>query len=205
MVGYAHLQHAIELAEEHGLHDRADDLRREIEEIPSDALDLQVVSAEVDIPPDEVEKIIGAVVGNDDIASALTRFGAYLPTGAVDRNREFVRELVKEFPLQHLFSMMVIGPENSLVSQVETDEDKEDYALIRYEVQLIQFFSLLAIEILERIHARYGVEDVTELFSTPFIARAAAERINRSFELYVYNDPDAAASVLAPRLERVAP
>jgi hypothetical protein len=203
LVGYAHFQHAIELAEEHGLHDRADELRREIEEIPEEALDLKVVSAEVDIPRDEIERIIAGIVGDDDLAGALTRFGAYLPTGDAERNREFVRQLAKEYPLQHMFSTMVIGPENSLLSQLETEEAKEDYALIQHEVQSIQFFSLLAIDILERIHSRYGFEDVTDLFSTPFIGPAVAERINRAFELYFENDPDGTASVLVPRLERI--
>jgi hypothetical protein len=203
LVGYAHFQHAIELAEEHGLHDRADELRREIEEIPEDALDLKLISAEVEIPRDELDKIIDRIVGDDDLASALTRFGAYLPTGDAQQNREFVRQLAKDHPLQHLFSTMVIGPENSLVSQVEGEEAKEDYALIQHEVQYILFSSLLAVDILERIHNRYGSTNVTDLFTTPFIAPAIAERINRAFELYHQDDPDGAASVLSPRLERV--
>jgi hypothetical protein len=203
IVGYAHFQHAIELAEEHGLTDRADELRREIEQIPEDALDLKVISAEVEIPRDEVDGIIDSIVGDDDLASALTRFGAYLPTGDAERNREFVRQLANDFPLQHLFSTMVIGPENSLMSRVEGEDAKEDYALIQHEVQYILFFSVLATEILERINVRYGSASVADLFTTPFIVPAVAERIDRAFELYHQGDPDGAASVLSPRLERV--
>jgi hypothetical protein len=50
LVKYAHFQHAIELAEEHGLREDAEQLRREVEELPEDALNLHAVSAEVEVP-----------------------------------------------------------------------------------------------------------------------------------------------------------
>jgi len=203
LISYAHFQHAVELAEEHGLGDRADQLRREIEQIPGDALDLKLFTAEVEVPREDIEHFIDGIVGDDDLDAALTRFGAYVPTGDVERNREFVQSLALEFPLHRLFSTMVVGPENSLLSVVDSEEEKEEYALTQHEAQQIQFFSLLAVEILERIQSRYGVKAVAELFSTSIIAPAVAARIERAFELYFEGDTDGAASVLVPRLERI--
>lgn len=97
---YAHLQHAIELAEEHGLRNLAETIRREVERISEEELDLKVVSAEVAIPRGDVEAFIGWFVGDDDIESALRRFGSHIPTGEPEQNRRYVEQLMSDHPLQ---------------------------------------------------------------------------------------------------------
>lgn len=203
LVKYAHFQHAIELAEEHGLRDEAERLRREVEELPEDALDLHAVSAEVEVPREQIDQFIDGVVGHDDLESALTRFGSHLPTGLPDENRAFVAQLMAEHPLQFLFTKMVIGPENSLVRSVGED-DQADQALTDHEAQRASMFSVFAVEMLDRMSQRYGsLAQASKWFESELIEPEVAERLGRAMELYESGDPDSAAALLAPRLERV--
>jgi hypothetical protein len=204
LVKYAHLQHAIELAEQNGLSDRADQLRRQVEHIPHEELGLKAISTEVEVPREKIDRFIDSIVGDDDLPSALTRFGAYVPTGLPEENSEFVRQLMAEHPLQFLFTRMTIGPENSLLRATTNEGCKEEAALLDHEAMRCSIFAVLAVEILSRVAARYGpLSGAREWLETPLIEPAVASRITRAFELYDAGDPDSAAALLAPRLERI--
>ena len=91
--GFALLHHALELAERHGLRTRAHALRVELQNMDPESLNLQEVSAEIEVPREAIERFIAEVVGDDDLSAALTRFGNYLPTGQLEDNLEHVRNL----------------------------------------------------------------------------------------------------------------
>lgn len=204
LVKYAHFQHAIELATEHGLRSEAEALRREVEELPQDALELKTISAEVELPRDALERFIHGVVGDDDLPSALARFGSHVPTGLPEDNASFVRELMREHPLQFLFTKMVLGPDNSLIKAVQTPEDHEEHALLEHELHRIQVFSVFALDMLARMRARYGdLSDHASWFESELIAPDVAQAIHRALRLFEGGDYDSSASVLVPRLERI--
>jgi hypothetical protein len=204
LVKYAHLQHAIELAEEYGLSTLADSVRREVESITEEELGLELVSAEVTIPREDVDGFISWFVGDDDLESALTRFGAHLPTGDTVNNRAFVEKIMADHPLQFLFTRMQIGPENSLVRSTSDADDQVEQALIDHEARRASMFSSFAVEILDAIRERYGpVSGAGKWFQSDLIQPAISARITRAIELYEEGDFDSSASVLAPRLERI--
>jgi hypothetical protein len=201
---YAHFQHAIELAQQHGLRELADDLRREVESLPEDALGMKTISAHVEIPREEIEQFINRIVGDDDLSLALRRFGAHVPTGHPEENREVVRRLMADHPLQFLVTRMVIGPDNVLLRAVRDEEDHEELALIDHEVQGLSFFGVFGVDILAKMRERYGpVSAAAHWFESPLIEPFVAERIGRAIALFEEGDYDASASILAPRLERV--
>jgi hypothetical protein len=204
LVKYAHLQHAIETAEAYGLSALAEDVRREVEAMTEDEFDLTLVSAEVTLPREEVDQFIEWFVGDDNVESALTRFGGHLPTGDTAQNREFVERLMAEHPLQFLFTRVQIGPENSLVRQTAGQDEQAERALVEHEVQRASMFSIFAVEILDGIRSRYGpVAGASAWFNSVLIEAAVAAKVGRAIELYEGGDFDSSASVLAPRLERV--
>lgn len=204
LVRYAHLQHALELAEDHGLGELADEIRLEVEGMAEDELDLKTIATEVTIPREDVDRFIEGFVGDDSADSALSRFGAYLPTGDTDENREFVEQLIQDHPLQFLVTRIHIGPENSLVRSSAGEEAAAEQALIQHEAERASMFSLFAVETLDRIRERYGpVSQDATWFENEFIDAATARRIAKSIELYESGEFDVSASVLAPRLERV--
>ena len=204
LVKYAHFQHAIELAEGHGLGQLADSIRREVEAITEDELDLKAVSAEVAIPTEHVEGFIAWFVGDDNLESALTRFGAHLPSGDTEDNRAFVETLMADYPLQFLLTRIQIGPENSLLRSTSGADDQAEQALIDHEAQRASMFSTFAVDILDEIRARYGpVSSAREWFQTQLVPPPVADKVVRAVELYEAGDFHSAASVLAPKLERV--
>jgi len=204
LVKYAHLQHAIELAEGYGLDGLADEIRHEVEHLTEDDLDLKVISTEVSLPREQVEEFVRWFVGDDDIESALARFGSYVPTGDTDENRAQVERLMSDHPLQYLFNRMQIGPENSLLHSTASDDDKAERALVDYEAQGASIFSLFAVDILVGIRDRYGaVSGAGAWFESELIETSVASRVARAVELYEDGDFDSCASVMAPRLERV--
>ncbi|MFZ6003122.1 MAG: DUF4209 domain-containing protein [Actinomycetota bacterium] len=204
LVRYSHLQHAIELAEGFGLHGLADSLRHEVEAITEDELELKEFSAEVSLPREQVDRYIDWFVGKDDLESALRRFGSHIPSGDPDKNRQQVEELMAEHPIQYLFTRMTIGPNNSLTRSTQGPDAQAEQALIDREAQQASLFSLFAVEILERIRERYGpIAANTDWLKSDLIDVSVASKIRRAIELYEADDPDSAASVLAPRLERI--
>jgi len=204
LVRYAHLQRAIEMAEERDLRDRARELRVTLEGISEDELGLKQVSVEVQIPTEEIDKFVAVVVGQDTLEAGLARFGSYLPLGEPEESRTFVRELLDEHPLQALVTRMTIGPENALLRATQTPEEHEVAALIDHQTRSLSFFGFLAIEILSQLIERYGaVSSKWEWFESDIIERGVAERIGHAIELYERDDFDGSASLIAPRLERV--
>ena len=67
LLRHALYEHAIEIAERHGL-PIVDDLRRDVD------------APLVELPPDPVAEFVARIVGDDTLADALARFGACLPT-----------------------------------------------------------------------------------------------------------------------------
>jgi hypothetical protein len=206
LVRYGHFQHAIELADRHGLRQVADGLRREVEAIPEDELGLQTVGVEINVPQERVEQYVNTLVGDDDLASALKRFGSVVPTGNPDANRSQVRQMMADYPLQFLATRMVIGSDNALIQSIQGEAEQVEAALTRYETQHLAVFGALAVEVLARMKERYGpvtsaaswFEDENEL-----IEPTVGERIGHAVALYEAEDHDACASVLTPRIERI--
>jgi hypothetical protein len=204
LVRYAHLQHAIEMAEAYGLSALADGVRREVEAMTEEDFDLRTISAEVTLPREQVDEFIAWFVGDDDIGSALTRFGGHLATGSTDENRRFVDQLMADHPVQFLFTGMRIGPENSLVRSTAGPDEQAEQALVDHEAQRASMFSIFAVDILNGIRSRYGpVADAATWFEGGLIEPAVAAKIVRAIEHYEAGDFDSSASVLAPRLERI--
>ena len=204
LVRYAHLQHAIELADEHGLRSLAEIIRRVVEATPFEELDPTELSATVSISHRGIEDYVDRFVGDDDIESALTRFGAYVPTGDPEENRNYVERLMSAHPLQFLFTRITIGPENSLVRSTQGQDAQAEQALIDHEAQRASMFSLFAVDILDRIAVRYGrLASAASWFTCDLIDSSVAAKIARAIELYEAGDSDSSAAVLASRLERI--
>lgn len=206
MLKHSLLQKAAELAAAKGLTDTHHEIATRIEATDWEDMGYGTVQAEVRIDREAIEEWVAFIVGDDDLDSALVRFGSDIPTGDVGENREFVERLAQEQPLQRLMSWRIMGDYNSIVWEVSDIESHQEFDLYRHERQKIAIFAqLLGLQALQRIVSRYptSVEDLTELFTTQIIEPAVAGRIARSVELWQQDDADSAVSVLAPRLERV--
>lgn len=203
---HALLRIAAELAASKGLTATHEEVATRIEAMSWEEMSFGTAQVETEIDGEIIEEWVADIVGDDDLDSALGRFGLEVPSGEVEENRAFVEELAQEHPLQRLMSWQIIGPYGSVAWEVSDPESHQEFELYRCEQQRVLFFAHFhGLQALRRILSRYpiSVESLTELFTTPIIEPAVAERIARSVKLWQEGDPDSAVAVLVPRIERI--
>jgi hypothetical protein len=203
----AHLQHALEVAREHGLRDEMVELRRELQEIRPEELDLKEVSAEIALPKEEIERLIEHVAGGKDWSDCLERFAVSYgpPSGHHEKNVELIQELKTRSPLLFMIPTVQFGPEGTTVRELRTEEEHVEAALAQHERDSITIWSLIAANALGRIQERHGEpseEELAACFETSLIPADLAKQLAHGVVLFARGDYDDSAHALAPRLER---
>jgi hypothetical protein len=180
LVRFAHLRRAVEMAENFGFANFAEELRAEAESMTDDEIGLKKVSAEVTIPRDAIDAWVQEIVGDDRIEDALLRFGSHIPSGDPEDTRRFVKEQAIETPLLSILPRMTIGPENALLRVVNAT-DQEEQAMIDFEARSISIFGLFAVDTVDAIRARYGplAEVAASLFQGPLVDEGTARHLAR--------------------------
>ena len=197
---FHHFENAVQLAEERGLKDLANDLKRESEPLSEDSL--QRVETTVEIPASEVEEEIGRVVGDDNLSNALRRFGRYTPSGDPAGNRALAQKVMNQFVFASLATTLVTNNEGRLVKKLQTPEEKMDYQVISLEALGIRIFAGIAVNILTAIRKRYGpIGDENAVFASGLVDKTQAEWIALAVRHYEAGDYRSSVSVMAPRLE----
>lgn len=207
LLKFAHLQHALEIARAHGLRDQMEELRRELQSIGADELDLKSISAETRVPAEVIDEMLEQVADGDGWSACLDRFAVAYgpPSGSHDKNVEAVREMKSRFPLQFLISKVIFGPENTTLRHLVTDEDREGAALAQHERMRIGFWSLIAADALALVQERHGQpteDELAPLFETAFIPGDLARLLSHGVVLWTKGAYDDSAHCLAPRIER---
>ena len=202
---YAHRQHALELAFNHGLTDLAEQIRIDLQSMTQEELELNEVSADFSFTAEEIDEYLDHFTSAGTWHAALRRFGAHgPPTGTVEANEAAVAEAAARFPLQHLVGTNVIGAHRSLVYRATTDEARHRLRLVQQEGYGLTVFSPLAARVLDRVAERFGVPDEADLvdfLSAGAIERAVAGRLAAALLYYWRGEYDATGHLLAPRIE----
>lgn len=107
------LERALDIARTHGLAELAEELRRELQSIGTDSLDLKKVSGKVELPRAAVDAFLTSFT-EGNWQDALSRLGAQGPPGGEpDELEEQVARDMREFPLQYLFTKAIVGPDRA--------------------------------------------------------------------------------------------
>jgi hypothetical protein len=203
----AHLQHALEIAREHGLRNEMAELRRELQEVRPEDLDLKKLSAEIALPAEEIEHLIEQVAGGKDWPDCLERLAVSYgpPSGHHEKNVEFVQAVKARSPLLFMIPRVHLGPQGTIVRELRTEEDHLEAALAQHERDSIAIWSLIAANALARIQERHGEPSEDELagfFETSLIPADLAKQLAHGVVLFARGDYDDSAHALAPRIER---
>ncbi len=203
----AHLQHALEIARQYGLREQMEELRRELQEVRPEDLDLKEVSAEIAIPTEQIERLIERVAGGEDWPDCLERFAASYgpPSGRHDKNVELIHELKARSPLLFMIPHVEFGPEGTTLRELRTDEEHVEGALAQHERNGIVIWSLIATDALAQIRERHGEpreERLAGFFETSLIPADLAKQLAHGVVLFARGAYDDAAHALAPRVER---
>jgi hypothetical protein len=204
----AFLQSALDLARVHGLTQQAESLRVELAELNEEDLDLKVLSAEVQMPTDQIDAHIDSFITADHWRASLTRFGAYGPPGGepeeIDRR---VEQAMNDHPLQYLFQKVVLDSDSGIpVFRASDPDEHKRAARAEHRVFALRFWGHFAGEILRRVEAKCGRpphNELVEFLTTELIEVGNAETIALGIELWWDGRPNESAHLIAPRLEAV--
>jgi hypothetical protein len=205
---YVLRQHALELALNHGLSDLAEEIRRDLQEMTVQELDLKQISAEVEIPASEIDAVVEWIADAETWQRALLRIGAQgPPTGHIEANERAVRQAATELAFRWLTTDHVIGPYRSLVFRADSEEKKLRLEMTRQEGFGLVIFGPLLVRMLHRFHEHFGEPpevELAEFLTCAAFDHALARRCAQAVAYYWRGEFDAAGHLLAPRLRRAS-
>lgn len=201
----AHMRHALELARSTGQSATADEIAREIQEIPPEELDLKQHSVSIEFPAEHVDAMVASFAKHDNAEQALGRFGTSgPPTGdahAIDSN---VADLARRFPLQRLITRQVLGENNSLIFEAQGDDDHDRIDRAQHAALGIQLFGPVAVRILAEIRSACPAptaDTLTAFFTTELVDMPVGTRLAHGVTRHWEGDHDAAALILVTQIE----
>jgi hypothetical protein len=202
------LEKALEIARTFGLNTEADELRKELGDFDPEQLDLQEISAEVEMPREEVERFLSNFKDAASWQDALRFLAVQPPPGGSPADLEaFVEELMAEAPLQFLVTKAIIGPESAgAIFRADTPEKHKRVAMSEQRAHAASFWALLAadgLDVIADTFPRPSHDELTEFFAGELVDVDAAERMARALELYWDGHADESAHILVPRIEQV--
>jgi hypothetical protein len=202
---FAHLRHALELAEAYGLTERAGAIRKLIQDGPPASDEFEEISLDLKIPRAELEDYVAELVGNDGWQAALTRVGGMSPpSGDYGANLARVSRQKAEHPLMFLVTKVIYGPLGFPVQVVQDEGLHERVALSENERYGMEVAGLVLGQVLDGIKEKYGVpspEELTTFFTAAFIPEETAERVAAALLHYWAGNLDECVHVLCPRVE----
>jgi hypothetical protein len=206
LLRYSRLQQALGLARTHGFTETAEEILLEMQAMESADFDFKPITAEAEIPREEIDAYIQSFVQDlESWQDALRRFGSERPpSGDAEENIKLTKELAEKYPLQRLFGTQVMGPHGSLTAAANSEEEHDRVDLTRHESMQIGIWASMGVEILDAINEAFDVSDresLTEFFATELIDREVAARIADGVLRFFNGDDDGALHILVPQLE----
>ena len=203
----AALQKSAEFARQNELKDRLRQIRRELDAISRESLDLKEVSVEIEVPQALFDRFIQSLAAPDTFTKSLERFalaGGSPPSGDHERNLERVRQSRRDTPLHFLVTQIVLDDEGRPITKASDDEAANRLELLRQEESGISVWSLVGAMALDAILAKHG--QPTEAQLVQFLTRGvmsprAALTIAQAFAHYFREDYEASAHVALPQVE----
>ena len=201
----SHLEDARSIASEAGLIDEERQIALMIEQTDLDG-SWQTTEVSVEVDSDEMRSYADAVVGDDNLSAALHRFGWSIPTGDPEETRAFLARVANEHPLQFLFPMISVGPDNTITRIPSGHPLRDEMELGKFDAQAIDLFASMRGKLaLEAINERYSPDSQTllECFTCDAIPEGLAKRIAVSYSRWQSQDYISAVSVLVLTIEGV--
>lgn len=224
IVRAARLRDALAAADESGikdLRDRAAVLLQDIRHHDLEMMHIQVTTHRFE---EEYEQAVAAVLDDTSVVDAepppqekdgeqprwYRRLLAFInfdpPTGDPDENRAVIEGQHRAAPLQFLFPVQLQTPEGLPLYAAASDEDRFDLDMVRWEVQLLEQWTPIMADALQRI-ARPEVPPIgglAQMFSAqPVSSGHIGTQVAEGFERYWTGDSLGALYTTIPMIEEL--
>lgn len=202
----ARLQKALQLAEASGDSDLRQATAALLQTVRHDELEYVRFSASSRQYEEEWTQLRDSLIEGDTWQKALVTFGACGPlSGDLSKNTEVVRQREAELPLGRIFPTQIAGPDGLPIYVGQTEQDRFDVDLTRWECEMILHYQPALTGALFEIPARFGIPGYEELSaflaSWPGIDSRLAPAVGRSIFRYWAGDAEAAAFTIVPQIE----
>jgi hypothetical protein len=205
LVGLSHLERALELAQNEGLGDKANELRGLLQKPRSaDELGMQKVSSDISIPSEVIEGFVNSFVTTSGPEETIARLATHSPITDVEADMQTVRNQMQEYPFQHLFSAIVTNDDGTPIAHITTDQQKFDHALNQHHSFAITFWGNMLGLIFERLRdgGMLPAADLARHIESEFVDAAMATGITKAYDLMLGGEHEAAMHMLLVRIER---
>lgn len=203
---HSRLQQALGLGRAYGFTEVVEEILLEMQAITPAEFDLKLITAEVEIPREEVDAYVRSYAEDSESwQEALLRFGSEgPPSGDAEENAKLTKELAERYPLQRVFASQVMGPHGSITAVADSEKEHDRVEFAKHESMRIGIWAPIGVEILDAVKDAFGVpgrEELTEFFITELIDREVAARIADGLLRFFDSDDDGALHILVPQLE----
>ena len=202
------LEIALTLARDRGLPDLVEQAANLLQETRVEDLELQRIEHEVTIPADVIDNEVQRIVGDsNDLFGALDRFArSGPPTGDLGSNEELVDQLAVEAPIQAMIPTSKLGGDGLPRFTPQSDEEQRDSKIAEIEVFRLRFFGTIAVLALDRMLPGDLETDPLAAFwaEREHVSEPIASSLANGFRLFAEHEHEAAAYLVAPRIETLA-
>ncbi|MFA7295560.1 MAG: DUF4209 domain-containing protein [Dehalococcoidia bacterium] len=207
LIRVAALQKCLEFAREHGLADRLPELRRALDAITPESLDLKEISVEVNIPREKFDQFIQSFAAPDTVSGALERFaiaGGSAPSGDHQKNLEQVEASRRDAPIHFLATQIIVDEAGRPITTAAGGEAADRLELLRQEVSGISFWGVIGAMAFDAIVAKHGQPNdlqLVQFLTRHLMTQRSAAAVARAFAHYLRGDYEAAIHVALPQVE----
>jgi hypothetical protein len=206
-ISQMHLQRAIELAHQTGNQGEVARLRASLQSsIETSENELTAVEASIDIPKEDFDKFIDFFCSSENLVENLTTFGTYGPLSTTqEEDIEAVQKLMAEFPLQHLFTRVLLDSDGYPIKHISTKDEKLENSINANDNRKILLWGQTAIPIFSSYlsNPEFLIELRTFFLLSEIFDEEDAERILRAIQHYIDENWDECVHLLFPRIELI--
>jgi|GEM_PF-1018868 len=159
------------------------------------------LEAEVDIPPEELEKFMNELTDGDLDTAIKTIVGHFVPN--LDELRDRLQRFRKEFPMATMWPINKMS-EGQVVGVIGPVDSDPDGALLNAVADYIRYSKFFLLKAFDRLRERYSVTPkqlVDYLFESPAFTIRFQSIIQQGVEAYFVGDHLKAISLLVPQIE----
>lgn len=188
---------------EFGMKAEADQVAIRLREVGKKCKDeMKVISGEVKIPEEDIDKYVEAMVaGGPEVA--LNRMAYHY----VPKRDEIVKEIKrvsKEHPISFLMPAVIQDEKGRAVAQIGSLEDDLDGHVIRQSCQDMAFSALFLGKVIGEVRKRYRIgakKILAEVYRSPIFDLGKKPLIEAGLKAYFRHDYAVAVHVLIPQIE----
>ena len=197
------LEKIYKLYKQFGYKEEADKILSEIREMGKSVVEnMQCISDTIQIPKEEIDKFLEALL-NGSLEKSINRIvGCYIPSKS--KIVDCLREEVKEFPLQNLFGKKVVNEEGRVICNIGSiNEDLEGNVIFKMyqNMQIDKIIMGICLDKLIEIYDLSSEKIIVLLRKTPIIIEEREKIIKVGIDAYLHKDYITSINILIPQIE----